>query len=128
MCSSEWLTFVFILFFWVPWTARRSKQTILKEVNSEYSLEELIWSWSSNTLVTWYKQPTHWKRPWCWRKTERRRKRGSRWITKSQTWLGDWTATNQLHRYYKLLSYPFHYANNTKITPFRTICINHCIF
>ena len=26
----------------VPWTARRSKQTILKEINPEYSLEELI--------------------------------------------------------------------------------------
>ena len=22
------------------------------------------WSWSSNTLVTWCKEPTHWKRPW----------------------------------------------------------------
>ena len=25
----------------VPWTARRSNQSILKEINSEYSLEEL---------------------------------------------------------------------------------------
>ena len=24
------------------------------------------WSWSSNTSATWYKEPTHWKRPWCW--------------------------------------------------------------
>ena len=24
------------------------------------------WSWSSNTLDTWFKEPTHWKRPWCW--------------------------------------------------------------
>ena len=23
------------------------------------------WSWSSNTLATWCKEPTHWKRPWC---------------------------------------------------------------
>ena len=27
---------------WVPWTARRSNQTILKEISSEYSLEGLI--------------------------------------------------------------------------------------
>ena len=27
---------------WVPWTARRSKQSILKEINSEYPLEELM--------------------------------------------------------------------------------------
>ena len=26
----------------VPWTARRSKQSILKEINSEYSLERLM--------------------------------------------------------------------------------------
>ena len=26
----------------VPWTARRSNQSILKEINSEYSLEELM--------------------------------------------------------------------------------------
>ena len=24
------------------------------------------WSWNSNTLATWYKVPTHLKRPWCW--------------------------------------------------------------
>ena len=23
-------------------------------------------SWSSNTLATWCKELTHWKRPWCW--------------------------------------------------------------
>ena len=27
---------------WVPWTARRSNQSILKEINSEYSLEGLM--------------------------------------------------------------------------------------
>ena len=26
----------------VPWTARRSNQSVLKEINSEYSLEELM--------------------------------------------------------------------------------------
>ena len=26
----------------LPWTARRSKQSVLKEINPEYSLEELI--------------------------------------------------------------------------------------
>ena len=24
------------------------------------------WTWSSNTLVAWCQEPTHWKRPWCW--------------------------------------------------------------
>ena len=33
----------------VPWTARRSNRSILKEVILKYSLEGLIWSWNSNT-------------------------------------------------------------------------------
>ena len=24
------------------------------------------WCWMSNTLTTWCKEPTHWKRLWCW--------------------------------------------------------------
>ena len=24
------------------------------------------WSWNSNTVATWCKELTHWKRPWCW--------------------------------------------------------------
>ena len=48
----------------VPWTARRSNPSILKEISPEYSLE--CWSWNSNTLATWCEERTHWKRPWCW--------------------------------------------------------------
>ena len=33
------------------------------------------WSWSSSTLATWCKEPTHWKRPSCW---ERLRAGGER--------------------------------------------------
>ena len=51
--------------FRVPWTAKRSNQSTLKEISPEYSLEG-CWSWGSNTLATWYKELTHWKRPWCW--------------------------------------------------------------
>ena len=50
----------------VPWTARRSNQSILKEISLEYSLEGLMWSWNSKTLATWCKALTHWKRSWCW--------------------------------------------------------------
>ena len=28
--------------------------------------KDWCWSWNSNTLATWYKESTHWKRPWCW--------------------------------------------------------------
>ena len=52
--------------FRVPWTARRSNQSILKEISPEYSLKDWCWSWNCNTLATWCEELTHWKRPWCW--------------------------------------------------------------
>ena len=50
----------------VPWTARRPNYLILKEINPEYSLKDWCWRWSSNTLIIWWEEPTHWKTPWCW--------------------------------------------------------------
>ena len=50
----------------VPWKARRSNQSILKEVNPEYSLEGLNWSWNANTLAVWCEELTYWNRLWCW--------------------------------------------------------------
>ena len=51
----------------VPWTAKRSNQSILKEISPEYLLRRSwCWSWNSNTLATWCKELSHWKRPWCW--------------------------------------------------------------
>ena len=28
--------------------------------------KDWCWSWNSNTLATWCKELTPWKRPWCW--------------------------------------------------------------
>ena len=39
-------------FLRVPWTTRRSNQSILKEVNPEYSLEGLMQKMKLNTLST----------------------------------------------------------------------------
>ena len=50
----------------VPWIARRSNQSILKEIYAEYSFKDWCWSWNSNTLATWCKELSHWKGPWCW--------------------------------------------------------------
>ena len=49
-----------------PWTARRSSQSILKEVNLEYSLEQLMLRLSPILWPPDGKEMTHWKRPWCW--------------------------------------------------------------
>ena len=54
------------------WTARRSNQSILKEISPECSLWGRCWSWNSNTLATWCKELTHLKRPWCWERLKAR--------------------------------------------------------
>ena len=61
--------YAFELWWWrrllrVPWTARRSNQSILKEISPGCSLEGR--SWNSSTLATSCEELTHWKRLWCW--------------------------------------------------------------
>ena len=50
----------------IPWTARRSKQSILKRSVLGVHWKGWCWSWHSNTLATWCEELTHLKRPWCW--------------------------------------------------------------
>ena len=45
--------------------------------------KDWCWSWSSNTLATWCKNMTHWKRPWCCQILKIKRRRGQsrmRWL------------------------------------------------
>ena len=51
----------------VLWTARRSKQSILKEIRPEYSLEGLMLKLKLQYLATWCEELTPLKRPWCWK-------------------------------------------------------------
>ena len=58
---------VFELWCWrrllrVPWTARRSNQSILKEISPGCSLEGMMLKRNSNTLATSWEVLTHWKR------------------------------------------------------------------
>ena len=50
----------------VPWTTRRSNQSILKEISPGCSLEGLMLKLKLQYLATWCKELTHLKRPWCW--------------------------------------------------------------
>ena len=56
---------------------------VIKPKENQSVLNIQDWSWSSNTLATWWEEPTHWKRPWCWGKNEGKRRRGwqrMRWL------------------------------------------------
>ena len=65
---------IFELWLWkrllrVSWTARRSNQSILKEINSDYSLEgPMLGNWDSNTLTTCCEELTYWKWPLFWKR------------------------------------------------------------
>ena len=81
----------------VPWTARRSHQSILKEISPEYSLEGLMWSWNSNSLATWYKKLTHLKRPWCWERLKAGGEGDNRgwdgWMASLTQWTWVWASS-----------------------------------
>ena len=69
--AEDWRIDVFELWCWrrllrVPWTARRSNQSILKEINPNFPWKDWCWSWSSSTLATWCEDLTQWKRLCCW--------------------------------------------------------------
>ena len=73
--AEQWRIDAFELWCWrillrVPWTARRSKQSILKEIGLGVHWRDWCWSWNSNTLATWCEELTHWKRPWCWERVK----------------------------------------------------------
>ena len=50
----------------VPWTARRSNQSVLKKSVLNIHRKDWCWSWNSNTLATWWEELTHLERLWCW--------------------------------------------------------------
>ena len=50
----------------VPWTARRSNQSILKEINSEYSLEGLMLKLKLQYFGHLMRRTDSMEKSWCW--------------------------------------------------------------
>ena len=48
----------------IPWTARRSNQSVLNEISPEYSLEGLMLKLKLQYLATWCRELTHLEKPW----------------------------------------------------------------
>ena len=83
----------------VLWIARRSNQSIPKEINPEYSLERLMLKLELQYFghLMWTEVEnckTLWKRPWCWERLRAGGERGDRgwdgWITSSTQWTWVW--------------------------------------
>ena len=81
--AEHWRTDAFKLWCWrrllrVPWTARRSNQSILKEINPEYSLEGLMLKLKLQYFSHLCEELTLWKRAWCWERLKAKGDEGGR--------------------------------------------------
>ena len=78
----------------VPWTAWRSNQSFLKEINPEYSLEGLILKLKFQYLGQLMWTVTYWKRPWYWERLKAEGEEGHRgwdgWMASLIQWTWTW--------------------------------------
>ena len=84
-------------FLRVPWTARRSNQSILKEIVLNIHCKDWSWSWNSNILATWCKELTHLRRPSCWERLKAGRegfkRRWDGWMASPTQWTWVWVSS-----------------------------------
>ena len=80
-----------------PWTARRSKQQILKKSILNIHWKDWCWSRSFNILATWCEELTHLKRPWCWERLKAGGKGDDRgwdsWMASPTWWTWVWSSS-----------------------------------
>ena len=86
----------------VPWTARRSNQSILKEITSEYSLEELMLKLKLQYFGHLMRTADFLEKTLILGKIEGRRRRGWQWMASLTQWTwvrvnsGRWQRTGKL--------------------------------
>ena len=96
---------------WCFWTAvlEKALESPLdcKEIKPVHPKGNIHWkdwclSWSSTTLATWCKEPTHWKRPWCceWLKVggEGEDRRWDGWMALPTQWTWVWVNSGRWWR------------------------------
>ena len=98
-----WRIDAFELWCWrrllrVPWTARISNQSILKEISPGCSLEGLMLKLKLQSFGHLYKELTHWKRPWCWERLkaggwEGDDRGGDGWMASPTQWTWVWVSS-----------------------------------
>ena len=81
----------------VPWAARRSNQSILKEISPGCSLEGLMLKLKLQSFGYLMQKLTHWKRTWCWKRLKARREGDNRgwddWMASPTQWAWVWACS-----------------------------------
>ena len=100
--AEHWRTDAFEVWYWrrllrVPWTARRSNQSILKKTVLNIHWKDWCWSWNSNPLATKCQELTQWKRPWRWERLRAGGEGGKRgwvsWMASPTRWTWVWSSS-----------------------------------
>ena len=82
---------------WVPWTARRSSQSILKEISPEYSLEGLMLNLKVQYFGHLMRRAESLERPWCWERLKAEGEEDNRgwdgWMASSTQWTPVWVSS-----------------------------------
>ena len=96
--AEHWRINAFELWCWrrlwrVPWTAKRSNQSIQKEISTEYSSEELMLMLKLKLQYFGYlmQKLTHWKIFWCWERLKAGGKGDNRGLDSLMASLTRWT-------------------------------------
>ena len=108
-------TDAFKLWYWkrllrVPWTARKSNQSILTEINPEYSLTGLMLKLKLHTLAIWCEELTRYKRAWCWERLkagEGGDRKWDGWMASLTQWTWVWANSGRWWRKGKPGMLPF---------------------
>ena len=81
----------------VPWTARRSNQSIIKEISPEYALEGLILKLKLQSFGHLMGRINSWKRLWCWERLKVGGEGDNRgwdgWMTSPTWWTWVWVSS-----------------------------------
>ena len=81
----------------VPWTARRSNQSILKKTSPEYPLEGLMLKLKLQYFGHLMQRADYWKRPWCWERLKTGGKGDNRgwngWMASPTQWTWVWASS-----------------------------------
>ena len=105
--TEHWKTDAFELWCWrrllrVPWIAKRSKESVLRKSTLNTHWKDWCRSWSFNALANWCKEPTHWKRPWCWERLRAGGEGGDRgwdgWVASPTQWTWVWASSRRRWR------------------------------